>query len=133
MTLDRQITDIFSLVAVLLVFVLGYFAAFFPQADDLIERDIAASASQADRRHLVRRLRSYRLLVAGTGVLTAVVLGLLGPLTFDVTTQWSWRYSTARAGLLGVDLMLLVMMGVDGWLFRRLSRRIGDFKQDRGG
>lgn len=131
MNLDRQITDVFNLIALLLVFVLGFFAAFFPQADDLIERDLPASASQADRAQLIRRLRSYRLLVGGTGALTAIVLAVLGPLTARVATDWTWHYSTARVGLLAVDLMLLGMLGVNGWLFRRLSKRIGDFEQNR--
>lgn len=124
MNLDRQITDIFNLVAVLLVFVLGYFAAFFPQADELVERGLPAGSSEAERRRLVQRLRAYRVLVVGTGGLTAIVLGLLSPLTTDVARQWSWHYSTPRAGLLAVDLMLLVLLGVNGWLFVRLSRRI---------
>jgi hypothetical protein len=124
MNLDRQITEIFSLVAVLLVFVLGYFAAFFPQADELVERGVPAGASEADRRGLVQRLRTYRALVLGTGGLAAIVLGLLTPLTIDVAKQWSWHYSTPRAGLLAVDLMLLLLLVVNSWLSVRLSRRI---------
>jgi hypothetical protein len=127
MVLDRQISDIFNLVAVLLVFVLGYFAAFFPQADVLIERDLPAGASEADRRHLVHRLRAYRVLVVGTGTLAVIVLRLLSPLTADVAKQWSWHYSTPRTGLLAVDLMLLILLGVDGWLGVRLTKRIRDF------
>jgi hypothetical protein len=77
---------------------------------------------------LVQRLRAYRVLVVGTGGLTAIVLGLLSPLTTDVARQWSWHYSTPRAGLLAVDLRLLVLLGVNGWLFVRLSRRIRNLK-----
>jgi hypothetical protein len=45
MTLDEEISSAFSLLGLLLVFVIGYFAAFFPLAQELLERpapDVAA-------------------------------------------------------------------------------------------
>ena len=45
MTLDEEISSAFSLLGLLLVFVIGYFVAFFPLAQELLERptpDVAA-------------------------------------------------------------------------------------------
>lgn len=127
-SLDPEIREAFDLIALLLVFVLGYFAAFFPQADGLIGQDLPSGASQADRGYLLRRLRSYRRLVAGTAALVVLVLAVLTPLTARVAQQWSWTYSAPRFGLLVVDVMLVAMLGVNGWLLSRLGNRIKDFQ-----
>src|SRR5207244_12325068 len=49
MSLDSQISDAFGLLGLLFVFVLGFFAAFVPVAEELIERSLPVSASQLER------------------------------------------------------------------------------------
>jgi hypothetical protein len=59
------------------------------------------------------------LLIVATGVVIA-------PLTEKVLAAWSFHepYSTVRAGLLLIDLMLLALLAMTGWLWRRLRARI---------
>lgn len=68
MTLDEEISSGFSLLGLLLVFVIGYFAAFFPLTQEILERpapDVAAG-----RRALATKIRTYRVLLGGVLVLT---------------------------------------------------------------
>jgi hypothetical protein len=123
-TLDDEISTAFGLLGLLLVFVIGYFAALFPLAQDLLERP--APEVVADRRALVSRLRTYRILVGGVLLLTVGTGVVVTPLTRRVVQAISFRgqFPTVQAGLLLIDVMLLALFAVTVWVWVRLGRRI---------
>jgi hypothetical protein len=127
--LDREVADVLGLLGLLLVFVMGYFSAVLPQADALVERP--APDVQADLRTLIGRLRGYRRLAMALVGLIGVVLALLAPLTVEVVADWIDRggYETVRAGLVMIDLFLIVMMGAGIWLLVRLNGRIAELRR----
>lgn len=129
--LDREISQAFGLLGLLLVFVLGYFSAFFPVVEELVHRDMPASASKEEKARVVTRLRSYRRLLAGLAGLTVLVLAVLGPLTRRVAVAWRWSgpFPTIRAGLLMIDLMLVLLLAFTVWLLARLGHRIGELRR----
>jgi uncharacterized integral membrane protein len=122
-TVDQQISNAFALLAVLLVFVIAYYSALLPQANDLMARPRPPEDSGVQA--LVARLRSYRALTAGYLALIALVMVVLYPLTRDVIehTPWRWPVPTLRAGLLLVDLCLLGMLVAGARLWQRLAQR----------
>ncbi len=123
-TLDDDISSAFALLAVLLVFVIGYFAAFFPLVQILLDQP--TPEVEADRRAMVSRLRAYRVLLGGVILLTVLTGVVLAPLTRRVAVTISFRgpFSTVKAGLLLVDLMLLALFAVTVWVLVRIGRRI---------
>jgi cytochrome c biogenesis factor len=123
MTLEEQISSAFSLLGLLLVFVIGYFAAFFPLAQELIERP--APDVTADRRALANKLRTYRVLFGGVLILTVATAIVLTPLTRRALVAISFRgpFPTTAAGLLLVDVMLIALVAVSLWVWMRLGRR----------
>ena len=122
--LADEISSAFALLGLLLVFVIGYFAAFFPLTQDILERP--APEVVADRRALISRLRTYRILVEGVLLLTAATGVVVTPLTRRVLLSISLRgpFPTIEAGLLLIDLMLLALFAVTSWVWIRLGRRI---------
>ena len=122
--LDDEISSAFALLGLLLVFVIGYFAALFPLAQDLLERPAPEVA--ADRQTLITRLRTYRVLVGGVLLLTVATGVVVTPLTRRVVMAISLRgpFPTIEAGLLLIDLMLLALFAVTVWVWVRLGRRI---------
>lgn len=127
--LDLEISGAFSLLGVLLVFVIAYFSAILPDINELLGRP--APEVNADRRSLAARLRTYRSLTVGLLLVVAAVLTLLVPLSRRVLKSLSFTgpFQTIRAGLLFIDFLLIAMALVAGWLFARLSRRIDDFRE----
>jgi hypothetical protein len=97
-TLDDEISSAFALLGLLLVFVIGYFAALFPLAQDLLEQP--APEVKADRRALISRLRTYRVLVGGVLLLTVATGVVVTPLTRRVVLVISFRgpFPTIEAG-----------------------------------
>jgi hypothetical protein len=95
MTLDEEISNAFALLGVLLVFVIGYFSALFPLAQDLIERP--APEIEADRQALVVRLRTYRVLVGGLSLLTVATGIVVTPLTRRVVTALPFAVLSRRS------------------------------------
>lgn len=122
--LDDEISSAFALLGLLLVFVIGYFAALFPLAQDLLERP--APEVDADRGALISRLRTYRVLVGGVILLTVATGVVVTPLTRRVLLTFSFRgpFPTIEAGLLLIDVMLLALFSVTMWVWIRLGRRI---------
>ena len=123
-TLDDEISKAFGLLGLLLVFVIGYFAALFPLTQDLLERPAPEIA--ADRRALISRLNTYRILVGGVLLLTVGTGVVVTPLTRRVVLAISIRgpFPTTQAGLLLIDVMLLALFAVTVWVWVRLGRRI---------
>jgi hypothetical protein len=123
-SVDRQIGDAFALLGVLLVFVLAYFSALVPLANELIARP--RPDVRADRDALVARVRSYRLLAAGVALFALLVLLLLVPLTRRAVIAFSTAggFPTMKAGLFLVDALLLTLLAVTVALVVRLGRRI---------
>lgn len=123
-TLDDEISTAFGLLGLLLVFVIGYFAALFPLAQLLLERP--APEVVADRRALISRLRTYRVLVGGVLLLAVGAGVVVTPLTRRVVQAISFRgpFPTIQAGLLLIDVMLLALFAVTMWVWVRLGRRI---------
>jgi hypothetical protein len=122
--LDDEISTAFGLLGLLLVFVIGYFAALFPLAQDLLERPAPEVA--ADRRALISRLRTYRVLVGGVLLLAVGTSVVVTPLTRRVMLAISFQgpFPTIQAGLLLIDVMLLALLAVTVWVWVRLGRRI---------
>jgi hypothetical protein len=122
--LEEEIATAFELLGLLLVFVLGYFAALFPLAQDLLERPAPEVA--ADRRALIARLRTYRVLVGGVLLFTIGTGIVVTPLTQRVVLAISFGgpFPTVEAGLLLIDVMLLAIFTVTTWIWLRLGRRI---------
>jgi hypothetical protein len=105
-SLDGEIIDVGGLISVLLVFVFAYFSALLPIFEDLRHRSKPPALD--DREALVRRLFSYRLLACGLFAIVILVLGLLGPLSWQVLDSQPWKpFRTVRVGLLLVDGLLL--------------------------
>jgi hypothetical protein len=123
-TLDDDISSAFALLGVLLVFVIGYFAAFFPLVQGLLDQPTPEVAT--DRRAMISRLGTYRVLLMGVILLTALTGVVLAPLTRRVVVAISFRgpFPTVEAGLLLIDLMLLALFGVTVWVWVRIGRRI---------
>lgn len=130
MTLDEQISGAFALVSLLLVFVIGYFAALFPLAQDLLEHPVPDV--EADRQALISRLRTYRVLVGGVLLLTVATGVLVAPLTRRVlvTISFEGPFPTIQAGLLLVDVMLLALFAVTAWVWVKLIHRIRNLHPD---
>jgi hypothetical protein len=108
----------------LLVFVIGYFAALFPLAQDLLERP--APEVEADRGALISRLRTYRVLVGGVLLLTAATGVIVTPLTRRVVLaiSFSGPFPTIEAGLLLIDVMLVALFAMTLWVWIRLGHRV---------
>lgn len=130
MTLDDQITSAFALLGLLLVFVLGYFAAIFPVAQDLLEAPTPEVA--VDRQALIARLRTYRILLGGLLILTVATGVVVTPLTRRVvlTVSFDGPFPTVQAGLLLIDVMLLALLTVTAWVWVRLGRRAVRLRND---
>jgi hypothetical protein len=124
--LDDQISSAFSLLALLLVFVIGYFAAFLPLVQDVLDKDIPDVAD--GRTNLISGLRAYRILVGGVLLLAVMTGAVLGPLTRRVIAaiSFSGPFPTIEAGLLLIDIMLLATIVMTVWLWVRIWFRIRD-------
>lgn len=122
--LGDEISSAFALLGLLLVFVIGYFAALFPLTQDLLERPAPEVA--ADRGALISRLRTYRVLVGGVLLLTVATGVVVTPLSRRVVLTISLRgpFPTIEAGLLLIDVMLLALFAATVWVWIRLGRRI---------
>lgn len=121
--LDREIADTFSLLGVLLVFVVAYGSVLLPQIEELVNRSVPDVA--ADRETLITRLGSHKKLTAGLSGLVVLVLLLLLPLTLRVAESLTFHgtFRTPRVGLLVVDTLLVGMLIVGIWLHRRVGKR----------
>jgi hypothetical protein len=134
--LDKQISDIFGLLAVLLVFVIGYFSALLPQAEDLIAR--VRPNEEAQRRALRTRLSTFRRLAYGLEGLNVLVLALLFSVSRQVLSGWptnvpfpwisSDTFPTVRGGLILVDVLLVAVLVATAWLIRTISQRMGQLR-----
>jgi hypothetical protein len=124
MALDNQISGAFGLLALLLVFVIGYFAAFFPNVQDLLDKPIPDIG--AERMALAGRLRAYRALMWLVLLLTVLTAIVLAPLTRRVLVaiSFSGPFPTIKAGLLLVDVMLLALLVLVIWLIVKIGQRI---------
>jgi hypothetical protein len=120
--LDRQVSDAATLLGLVLVFVIGSFAAIAPAADETAGRPIPPV--EYDRQLLANRLRSQRNLLVGVEVLIVAVLAVVAPVTVRVAAHLVGRpYSVLKAGVLLVDLLLLIMFAAALVLTVRVQRR----------
>jgi len=122
--IDKEITDAFSLLGVLLVFVFAYASALAPLVFSALERDTPGPID--DRAVFIGRLRAYRWLVRGVFVAAGAVLGLLFPLSYRVLRDLSLSgaFHTVRAGLVMVDTFLLLSLVAASFASSNLSARI---------
>jgi hypothetical protein len=127
--LELEITQVFTLLGVLLVFVLAYLSALLPQIEELLARPTPEVHEDRDR--LVARLAAYRRLVLVELLLTALVLGLLLPLTMRTITSLTLggTFRTVRVALLVVDLLLLGLACATVLTWLRLRSRSRQIKQ----
>lgn len=119
--MNKEITDAFGLLSVLLVFVIGYFAAVLPVIEALI-----ASRPRVDAELVTwkSRIRVYLFVVVAMTVLNFLVLAALAPITIRAAfavLQGGHRYSLPGAGLALVDVYLAITLIGGGWLLNRLS------------
>jgi len=122
--LNREISDAVGLISLLLVFVVAFFAAIWPQASSLLSEPIPAVAT--DRAKLVGRLKAYRWLLVVLVLLVVVILVLLAPLTLRILArvEWGGSYDTLRAGLLLVVLLLVMCLAVAIYIWNEFRERI---------
>jgi hypothetical protein len=128
-TLDNEIANAAGVLGLLLVFVFGYFSALLPVILSLLDAPRPDVAD--DRLTLAARLASYRLIVGGVWLLTALVLLLMLPLSSQVVAsiRLGAPFATIRAGLLAMDGMLLTLLVAAAWLWSRLRRRQGELRR----
>lgn len=121
--LNADISEVFNLVGVLLVFVFGYLSVIWPQAQALLEE--AAPEVNIDRERFASEHDSYRRLVTGLLIVAGAVLGLLVPLSWRVLVEWNWdaKFNTTRAALLLVDGFLVALVLAALHLRWRLAKR----------
>lgn len=121
-TLDTEITDAFTLLAVLLVFVFAFFSTVWSRAEEYLEQNPNESE---DKRRLKGRLRSQRRLVV-TLVVVVIALGaLMEPLSIRTVGAWRWNpFDTIRGGLLLLDGFLIIMAIIAFRLLWRLNSKI---------
>jgi hypothetical protein len=104
--LNTQITDVSALAALLLVFVFAYFAALLPIWEGI--RQQVRPPADDDRAALRRQISSYRILGWALLAVIALVLLILGPLSWHVLHAELWDpFQTIRMALLLVDVLLL--------------------------
>jgi hypothetical protein len=122
--LDGAISTAFTLLSVLLVFVIGYFAAFFPLVQALLDQP--TPTVNEDKETLISKLRAYRVLVGGVLLLTILVGVILTPVTRRVILSISFAgpFPTIEAALLLIDIMLLALFAVTVWVCVRIWCRI---------
>jgi hypothetical protein len=134
-SLNKDIADVLGLLGVLLAFLIGYFSAILPIANELIQRP--APVVQGDKASLASRLSSYRVLALGIVGLIVLVLALLSSLSVrgfadlpsDIFKNWpTGNFPTLRAGLLLVDFLMVVMLVATVRLLLRISKRIDELK-----
>jgi hypothetical protein len=121
--LDKDITDVFGLLAVLLVFVFAYFSTLIQLAEEVIARSRPDEQIQRDR--LAARVLTLLLLDVVLALLIVAVLALLGPLSLRVfsTPPADSNFPTPRYGLWMVDAFLVLMLLAGAWLGWRLFRK----------
>jgi hypothetical protein len=104
--LNKQIADAGALLALLLVFVFAYFAALLPIWEDLRQR--VRPPADDDRAALRQRVSIYRLLGWALLAIIALVLLVLGPLSWRVLNSEIFSpFQTIRVELLLVDALLI--------------------------
>jgi uncharacterized protein with PQ loop repeat len=107
-SLDTQIIDASSLLSILLVFLFAFFAFLVQQIEVL--RSQATPTVSIDKTKFLCRLNSYRLLACGLAAVAALVIALLGPLTWTAATSFprSGPFPTLQWSLLLVEFLLVV-------------------------
>ena len=130
LSLQSEISQVFNLLAVLLVFVLAYFSALLPQILDALGDISSAEFSLLDDAScatLGRRMRVYRWLIVGSLLLVTLVGVLVLPLTVRVlrqSTTFQWSPPPTFSGLLLVDICLIAMLLTAGVFILRLTMGI---------
>jgi len=121
--LDKEITDVFTLLGVLLVFAIALFSALLPIVDGLVRKPKPAGA--AETKELKGQLVAYALLIALLEALTIAVFLLLIPLSLRAIGLLGTgdEFPTIRAGLLMVESFLVLQGVSSGWLLIRVVRR----------
>jgi NhaP-type Na+/H+ or K+/H+ antiporter len=120
---DKEITDVFALLGVLLVFVFAFLSALLALTGPVLDAEVPDELAR--RKALSRRAQTYFVLLAG---LDGVIV-LVAALVFDVTRRsittppQGADFPTVRAGLWLVDLLLLVTLVGCSWLAVRMLRK----------
>lgn len=127
--LDTQISSVFGLISLLLVFLIGYFSALWPRVDDW--RGKPPPDVGADRVALGIQLKGFAKQFLALDVLVILVLTLLGPISRQAILQWGsgGGFPTIRAGLLFVDVLLLLVgsfAGVQAFRLRERAKVVTD-------
>src|SRR5260370_17558573 len=113
---DKEITDVFGLLGVLLVFVFAFFSALLAVTGPVLDGGV--TGEQARRRAISRRALTYVLLLCGLDTIILLVIAMLFDLTRRaITTPWQGSdFPTVRAGLWLVDLLLVLTLAACSWL-----------------
>ena len=121
MTIDKQITDDFALLSLLLVFVLGYFAAVLPVVESLLASRPTETVVLGDWK---RRVRSYLFLTIALTLLNVLVLAAFGSISVQVIQGWvsgdGHGFSLPRNGLLLIDAYIVATIAGGIWVSARL-------------
>lgn len=120
MTLDKQITDAFSVVSLLLAVAAAYLAAIWPIINELLgDPQVSDNYETATLR---RKRVSYAVTTAVLTVFEIAVAGILLPLALKVFQDWDGAgpFNPLRAGLLLAETALLAGVVVAGTLAVKL-------------
>lgn len=121
--LDKQITDTFSVVSLLLAVAAAYLAAIWPIVNDLLGDPKVSDNYETEA--LSRKRTSYAAATAVLTIFEVSVAGILAPLAFKIIERWEGDgpFNPLRAGLLLAEVALLAGVLVGGTLATRLWLR----------
>jgi hypothetical protein len=122
--IDKQITDAFGLVGLLLVFVFSYFSAVLPHTNQLLETSIP-EVIEVEQNKLKADCRTRQGVLIALITVVILIFVLLIPLLTHVLADWHWvPFDTVRAGLAMVEVFLLLMASYIAWLVYKLQQKI---------
>jgi hypothetical protein len=128
-SLSSQIDDVFSLLGVLLVFIIAFYSYLLTQIEALIAKP--RPVVDAERTQLIAKVAASKRLLAGLGVGTMAILLLLAPLSYQVIRDLlsgPSGFPTSEVGLLLVDVFLVVVVVAIRCLWSRARRRAAELR-----
>ena len=121
MELNKQITDTFSVVSLLLAVAAAYLAAIWPIVNELLGDPEAKT--EFKKAELRRKRTSYIKALVVLTVFEVLITLLLVPLVIEVVGDWGDHFEPVRAGLLLAMSALVGGFAVTGRLAKRLRTK----------
>ena len=125
----QEINDALTAISVLLVFVIAYYSALYPQLQQHLAKERSVVAE--DNRTAANALRADRKLILGVAALGGVIFLLISKDSFEVVKApsrwwpWSGHFVMAYGALMLVAFLLLVFLGVLVSAVLKIRDRVG--------